>query len=222
MLRASSRLLRGAVNAAAVGPPLRWRLYSTGPGTVTLVITDPRRFFDGGSVPAPTHPTTPLTRAARDLAKHLDPTPSSTQEDKAVAGEVRLTVPATLVDQIKRGATEEYDDTDPINYFYFGDRGEIFDYTYVGTHSTDSDFTAVLTADSVPSAPLSERWGDFLAKLRADGQRLQSLPGYPFLFVGNLESAYGLQGAAVYTKKARAGQPVQGLLIQSVPDAGDE
>lgn len=58
-----------------------------------------------------------------------------------------LQVPGTFLKALSQGVNELGDMDDPMNNWYFGKRAEIFQYTFVGSHKTQSGFTCIVTRE---------------------------------------------------------------------------
>ncbi len=114
-----------------------------------------------------------------------------------------------------------------INYFYFGNEGELFEYKLLGSHSSSSGMTCILDKN----ASLDRfSWEEFKAQIDEKMKRGEMgrytiwCPPKPFLFVGLLEQSYGLDGALVYALPGRSPcvRAARGLLIQSFYESFDD
>ena len=96
----------------------------------------------------------------------------------------------------------------------------------MGQHSTETDYTAIAVVaklDELRNSGLD--WEAFRNEWKKERGKAENRYSYSKFraalpFLGNLETSYGLEGASVNVLR-RLGV-VKGLLINSVPGAGDD
>eukprot|EP01089_Gocevia_fonbrunei_P013141 TRINITY_DN3279_c0_g1_i1.p1 TRINITY_DN3279_c0_g1~~TRINITY_DN3279_c0_g1_i1.p1 ORF type:complete len:266 (-),score=42.42 TRINITY_DN3279_c0_g1_i1:35-832(-) len=198
-----------------------YRSYTTANQTETdsktLIITDPQFVFEP-SLPEFIYDTN--TKKIKDVKEE--------EQDSYVS----LDVHEQLYNKLLKNQeiSESAEDSDQaINYFFFGERGEIFQYDYAGYHRSLSGLTCIIDPNSY--LPPYASWDDFHALFRklkkqqtddhatAINWKEHGFPG--LIFVGQLEQSYGLEGAQVYTMK-RYNNNVVGVLLQSYYESDED
>lgn len=116
---------------------------------------------------------------------------------------------------VLQGVNELGDTDDPMNNWYFGKTGEIFEYNLLGTHPAPSGFTSVITKATLEELLLGRKrcplpsWQEFVA-LVDSGAVQWPTDKLPFLFAGRVVDS---SAAAVY--ELRDANHVLGLMVSS-------
>eukprot|EP01087_Luapelamoeba_hula_P002081 TRINITY_DN1183_c0_g1_i2.p1 TRINITY_DN1183_c0_g1~~TRINITY_DN1183_c0_g1_i2.p1 ORF type:complete len:256 (+),score=41.94 TRINITY_DN1183_c0_g1_i2:288-1055(+) len=230
----SSSSLRGNVWHTAAG--LRHHSFATATAAAVrkesdlrkVIVTDPVFLFDKG------HPDYLFTHAGR--ASYSQDT-----QDHETASEafVQVTIPNTLYDNLAQPTEDQEESDQAINYFYFGEKDEVFRYKFVGSHKAVSGLTCVINAAHLAHNspnPFEEiSWAQFSdwqkhkwSSAKTSGNKYT----YPaaavtqdvreLLFLGVLEDSYGLSAAQVYA--LGGSDPVQrvGLMVHSHYQSEDD
>lgn len=127
-----------------------------------------------------------------------------------------MVVPRTFLPLIASPTFELGEADDPMSSWIFGQRAEIFQYSFAGNVRTQSGWVGAITADSWEDMRASKEvsWDALQSRAaQAEGGLKGCTPGQPFLFVGQILEA---AGAAVYVK--REGGKLQGLMIATSDD----
>uniref|UniRef100_A0A7S0REX9 3-hydroxyisobutyryl-CoA hydrolase n=1 Tax=Chlamydomonas leiostraca TaxID=1034604 RepID=A0A7S0REX9_9CHLO len=145
-----------------------------------------------------------------------------------------VSLPASLGPQLTEGVLELGDMDDPLNAWCWGDRGEIFQYTLAGTHTTRSGYSALIpradleallqqnTTKKGHAAGAAPSWQAFVKALAqpdaaTGGAGTGSDTIRPFLFAGRIVES---DLASVYVLKS--GSDVTGVMVSSVAAGGGE
>jgi len=183
----------------AAGPVRHYSLFSflkgesAGDATVEVSVVDPRTVLEHEK-----------WKEENTLEKHR-------QEELSVT----LKVPKSFLPVLSQGRNELGDMDDPMNNWYFGTQGEIFQYRLIGTHLTKSGYSSILLKDELDAIVEKgrtaglPRWKDFLEDLQEGRTKFPS-PRHPFLFTGLMVDT---AEAAVYQLKE--GGEMKGVLISS-------
>eukprot|EP01100_Stratorugosa_tubuloviscum_P008482 TRINITY_DN3548_c1_g1_i1.p1 TRINITY_DN3548_c1_g1~~TRINITY_DN3548_c1_g1_i1.p1 ORF type:complete len:210 (-),score=58.31 TRINITY_DN3548_c1_g1_i1:1-630(-) len=122
---------------------------------------------------------------------------------------------------IDKQMTEVLDDFEPRNYFYIGEKAEIFEYNYAGRITSESGLFCIFDKNSFDNGNITStignksfnEWLNYL-KLK-QFEMIQNKNG--ILFCANLRSDYGLDGADIYklNKQNKQINELTGLMISS-------
>ncbi|PRW58533.1 hypothetical protein C2E21_3105 [Chlorella sorokiniana] len=155
---------------------------------------------------------------------------ASAGDPASVQPYVTVSVPFRLLSLLHQGQLELADHDDPGNHWYFGDRGELFQYKFIGRHRVESGFTSLVLAHELQAleaalpqkgsrkqAALEERsWLAFLQHVKgSSGEGLWPTPSLPFLFAGK---AIDCESVGVYGLGGAGGAGTTGLMLSTEYD----
>lgn len=79
---------------------------------------------------------------------------ASAGDPASVQPYVTVSVPFRLLSLLHQGQLELADHDDPGNHWYFGERGELFQYKFIGRHRVESGFTSLVLAHELQASVL--------------------------------------------------------------------
>lgn len=161
----------------------------------------------------------PLLLLEPERLRAAEASPSS----GAVAPVVTLRMPHRLLPLLSQGQLELAEGDEPGSHLLFGQRGELFQYSYVGSHLVTSGFSSIVLADELrraaaaaaggpPPRKQAQQGGASWAAFLAHFQRGSPWPApqLPFLFAGRVVDS---ASAAVHVLKA--GGTIVGMQVAS-------
>lgn len=156
---------------------------------------------------------------------------TSSQQDRhssnAAAPYVSVTVPKAFLPQLSEGIFQLGEMDDPGNSWVFGEEGELFEQKLLGSHSIESGYTSIVTAEAFDEMQRGAKdslrlklppWAEFTKILTDDyvewpHPKLQPL----FLFAGTMVES---NMASVYRNPASVAS-LKGLIISTNADSVD-